>query len=702
MAYPTEEHTTTDTNALDISLSNEALLQLVKTPLSQSKAYWDSDFGLEKARKDNMRLWLPEHWKGQEVYDYQEMSTYMDPRVFTSVETIVSNVNARIPQIEVMPAQDGPIALQLAKDVQKACSAYIDRNNVMDHFRLSARNLLLKRGAFIKLRFDKSRGEHGEIVTEFVPIEDVVVDKDAKMGQVPRFFAHRIRNNTVEELIAMMPDAEQKILKMAGCNRRDSKGNLVPYKQQLGKKKDVYEIWFRYLEDGVTKAGVFWTDENCQHMLDKIRNPNWNYESKKGRSANILEEPAPPFIPINYLNDGSSYFDQTTLIEQAASLQKILDKRGFQIMDNADQASGGLVFNTQMIKKSDIAKLTGAPDERIGVKGNVRDAVARVQPPPLASYVIQDKIDARLEIDNIFGTHDITRGEQSNNPTLGQDVMQQQGDMTRMDDLSRAVERQATGYCRYLVQMMKVYYTEDHWFKAVGEDGQFDFVVMRADLIQNGIDINVSAGSMLPLDKISQQKWVSDLTTAGFLDPLTIYEVATGGNLPSPQKMLERWVMFKTNPAQYAGIAKAEDFSREALLDIQVLNEGKMPKTRDEYNPTYLNFLTNHMLRGEFDKQPPLVKNMFLEHRKLVAGYLQKQLEKEETQMPTQDELDMEAQRAAEQSAVQQQMGGGEAGVEGQEQGQPQPAGGPNDGNIDQLAERLAGMQAPTAGAATV
>lgn len=669
-----------DTNALDINLDDDDLLALIKEPLRESEAYWENTFGLKRVREKNMNLWLPNHWKDYEtqVYDYQEMSMYQDNRIFTSVETVASIVNSRIPGLEVMPAQETVIALQVAKDMQKVGHSYIDKYNVMDLFRLSARNLQLKRGGYIKLRWDASKGDFGEIVSEYVQLKDVITDKDAVMGAIPRFQAHKIRNHTLEELIALLPGTEQKIYKAAGMKRTDKKGNLVAYKTQLGKKLDIYEVWFRYFEDGETKSGIAWMDENLQVVIDKDRNPNWNYEEEEGRSANILDEPAPPFIPINYLNDGESYVDQTTLIEEAAPLQIILDKRGFQIMENADQAGSGLVFNTQMINKKDIAKLTGSPDERIGVNGDVRSAVARVAPPPLPNYVIEDKIDARNEIDNIFATHaGATRGEKSGNPTLGQDRMQQNQDLSRIDDIARAVERQATGFVRYLMQMMKVFYTEDHYFKAVGEDGQFDFVVMRSDLIKNGMDIRVEAGSMMPVNKEIQAKWVSDLVSKGLIDPLSVYEVAAGGNLPSPKKMLERFMTFKTDPMAFFGKAKEDDFSREAFMDIQVLNEGKIPEIRSEYAPEYLNFINNYMIGGEFDEQPPLVKRIYLEHLNIVKTIMQKQMMKLMTQMPTAEEMDAQNRKTMEQAAMDAQMGAGEPGGGGPGQGQqgpPKPA----------------------------
>jgi hypothetical protein len=647
-----------DTTALDVNLSESQLLTLLKQPIQKSRGYWEGEFtgGLKKVREDNQNLYLPNHWRGQDVYDYQEMSTYQDNRIFTSIETVKSTVNARVPQLQVMPGNDSPVALMAAQDMQKAGEAYVEKYDVLDLFTLATHGLQVKREGYIKLRWDPAKGEHGEIVCEYLQPDEVITDQDAKMGQIPRFQVHVIRNHTIEEILAQLPQAQQKIYELAGFTRTNKKGDLVAYKTQLGKKMTIYEVWFRYLEDGKMKSGVCWTDENIQNILDKAPNPNWNYEEDESYLGNLLPEAAPPIIPINYLNDGSSYVDQTSLLEQAAPLQRILDKRGFQIMENADQAGGGLVFNTKMISKGDIAKLVGSPDERIGVKGNVNEAVVRVQPPPLPAYVIQDKADARNEIDNIFATHAPLRGETSGNATLGQDVMQQRGDLTRMDDVARSVERMARNFYRYLFQMMKVYYTEDHWFVLRGEGAQFDYVIMRADMIHDGADIRVGAGSMRAPDKITQQKQVEVLITKGMIDPLTVYEVMQGGNLPSPQKMLERYMLFKTDPLAYMGKTKEDDISREAVQDIQVLNRGEMPKLRDEYPPTYLNFMNKYMMGGEFTGQEMPIQIMYTQHLRIVQQIMSQQLAKLMSQLPSQDELDSSNQRAAEQQQLSSQI----------------------------------------------
>lgn len=696
---PEELATSAESSApvvFDLAIQDADLVTMISKPLRESQTYWEDTFGLKKVREKNMNLWLPNHWKDKDVYDYQEEYLYQDPKVFISVETICSVVNSRIAQPDVMPGQDNVISRQIADDLQKVLYAHGEKYRVSDIFRISTRNLLLKRIGYVKLRWDPARGEHGDIVPDHVAPEDVVVDQDARWGETPRFIAQKIKNKTGEELIAMFPDARQGIYALLGVNRKNSKGDLVAYKSQLGIKKNIWEVWFRYLDQttGRYAGGLAYVDENVQKVLGKMRNPNWNYEDENvsGQRSNLLDFPAPPFFPANYLNDGSSYIDLTTMVEQSASLQQILDRRGFQIMENAEMAGSGLIFNTQMIKKEDIAKLSGSPDERIGVKGDVNKAVMRVAPPPLPSYVIEDKNDARSEIDNIFATHDITRGEQSSSKTLGQDQLQQGQDYTRMDDIARAVERQAALYNRYLVQMMKVYWTEEHWMWATGEDGQFDHVMMKSDLIEDGIDVTVEANSTLPPNKKDQLKFATELAPAGLIDPLSLYEVGAGGTLPSPKKMMERLVKWKTDPASFAADVESDDIDRKALMDIQELLRGEQPKQRDEITPEYLKFFNHYVTtNGALLHASDKVKRGFATWGQQIMDTAKKQMEMMMTQMPSPEDMAATNQQALQQKQLEDQMGGG--------QGQPpQPGGGGDPAMSGQPAPPDGGGQPPAPG----
>lgn len=686
----------------DLKIEDKDLLGMIAKPLRDSDAYWNDTFGLKKIRETNMNLWLPNHWKDKDVYDYQEEYLYQDPKIFISVETICSVVNSRIAQPEVMPGQDNVISRQIANDLQKVLFAHGTKYRVNDIFRISTRNLLLKRIGYVKLRWDSTRGEYGDIVPEHVASEDMVVDQDARWGDVPRFMAQKIKNKTGEELVAMFPDQKQGIYQMLGVDRRNNKGDLVAYKSQLAKKKNIWEVWFKYYDDAKKQygGGLAYVDTNFQFVLGKMKNPNWNYEedSTKGECSNLLDFPQPPFFPANYLNDGSSYVDLTTMVEQSASLQRILDRRGFQIMENAEMAGSGLIFNTQMIKKEDIARLTGSPDERIGVKGNVGDAVTRIPVPALPNYVIEDKNDARAEIDNIFATHDITRGEQSSSKTLGQDQIQQGQDYTRMDDIARAVERQAAMYNRYLVQMIKVYWTDEHWMWATGEDGQFDHLMMKADMIEDGLDVSVETNSTLPPNKKSQLEFATQLATPGLIDPLSLYEVGAGGTLPSPKKMMERLIKWKTDPASFGQDMQTDDIDRKAFMDIQILLRGEKPKDRDDISPEYLKFFNTYVTtNGSFLKQPQNIKAGFAEWGQEIMATAQAQMQMMMTQMPSPEDMQATNQKALQQQQLEQQMMGSGEGGQPQPGNQLPPAGDQNQVLQQALSGARGGNPAPQA-----
>ena len=652
------QYTSNTAAVFDLDLSDENLLSLVKSPLQESKNYWDSFYDLKTKTDENMNYWLGRHWQAGVVYEYQEDNLYMDNRIFTNTESASEIINSRIAQPEVLPAQDSVSSIQLSSDLQDALYAHSSKFHTQDLFRINTRNLQIKRRAYIKLRFDPSVGPVGEIIPELCDPDDIIEDKDARLFDNPRFRAHKIRGKSVQDLCNQFPDAEQKIYRCFGFSRTNGKGDIIAQYTQLRQQKNIYEIWFTYYDDNAKRKreGVMWCDEALTCVFGKMRNPNWNYEDEgfeDERAANFLDFPPKPFIRWNHLNDGSSAIDLTSIVEQAIPLQKIVNKRGFQIGDNADQGGGGIVFDTAAISKEDMAKVIGDPAERLGVnaKGNIKNVITRIAPPPLADYVFEDKADARLSIDNLFGTHAITRGEESGNKTLGQDYLQQQQDMSRQGGMANANHRAATDYYRLLVQMMKVYYTEDHWFKITGEDGQFDFVVMRTDLIEDGIEVNVEAGSMLPMDKASQRQAAVDLATAGLMDPLSLYEIM---GFPNAKKLTERLIKYNTDPQSFAGDIERDNFNREAFMDIAILNAGEMPKLRSDVTPEYLQFRNEYMLTGEYKELSDVVKQMHIEHLKEAELQAQEQLQLLMTQAPTPADMQAMNQQAVEQATIEQ------------------------------------------------
>lgn len=639
----------------DENLPDDKLVQALKQSIDEHEIWWNSaeGFNLKEVRRKNNNLWLPKHLDDLEMYEHEEENAYIDPRIFVSVETIISIAAGKIPMPEAFPASDSKTSMMLARDLQDGLNAWAEKHDLLSVFRYAIRSDMLNRVGIIKLVFNPDLGKDGDIEPILIDPEDIVVDKNAKPGKNPRFIAHKDAK-TVDEWVSMFPQSKDKIYKALGIKRG--------VQSQRAKREVVYETWFTwYDKQNKPQESVAWILKD--EVIAKVRHPHWVHDDEKmsDTDSNILDYPSKPFFGLNHLNLGKRWIDDTTLVEQAATMQMILERRGRQLSQNADDASGGLVLNAQMVDKADAAQLTGDPREKIMVDGDVRQAAARLAPAQLPSYVLEDKYDARQEIDNIFATHAPTRGEDSRSKTLGQDVLQNQQDMTRHDDLIRSVEAMAGRLYKYVVQMMKVHYTEDHMFRMAGENGRFDFVMLKNDKIEDGVDIRVKSGSTLPMDRTSLRAQTLQLSQAGLIDPLTMYETL---QFPEPQKMVERLMKYKQDPAGFIKDFQDEDYERDAFANIQVINNGMEAQEVKEPSNEYLAYYRNYMMTGEFMELPDQVKQAHVVHLEEVTQRLAQLTALRETQTPTEDEMQQANQKEVEMAAMQQAIqgqGGGQA-----------------------------------------
>lgn len=660
-----------DGAVFNLDVGDEELIQLIKRPIELSEAYWNSRKGtdgrngpnLKEAREKNRRYWLGDQVDDRELYDHNVK--YIDNRIFVAVETVSSAVSARNPQPESAPAQDTITSRQLAKDVENGLLAYADKFRLnVSVFRPAVRHLLIYRLGVVKQRWDEDLGPGGEIRTEYVHPNDILVDKDALPGENPRFIRQTLRA-TVEELCLKFPETEEKVYKHLGIQRQ--------VRSQLGKLVAYHEVWFTYYKSGKPMEGVAWVLDN-KIVLGKMTSPNWVEDDGKKARKNFLDAPVKPYFPLNYLNLGESWIDDTASLEQSIPLQDIVNRRGRQIVENADQASGGMTLNSTMINAKDAAELTGDPLEKLMVSGDVRAAAARLAPALLPSYVLEDKYDARNEIDNIFATQSISRGEESKNNTLGQDQLLLRQAMGRQEDIVRALDDLAHRVYRHTVQMMKVYYTEEHWFAVNGEDGQFDFIALKSDKIEDGLDLKVKGGTSLPLDKAAMRDTALELNKTGMIDPLSLYEDL---GVPNARKRVERlmkWKQEELAPGSYMKDLQEEEFNREAFMDIQVLLANKMPKTRDEISAEYLAYVTKFMISGLYRAQKPEVQQKFVDFVTLCHEQARLTLEAMETQLPTGEDMTAANKQAVDEAGMQQQVMAGQGPMPG---AAPQPGGPP-------------------------
>lgn len=589
---------------LTLNLTDEQIAEIISSRVSDSESYWNSELKLEDVRKQNEEVWKDTRAYPEDLYDYE--LAYRNNRIFSAIETLIPLATSQVPQPVVTEANDTQASKELAGYLKNVLLAQYEDLYIKDKLGMVARHLLMgMRLGVMKYRWDGMLGRlnqdgerSGGIAVDTIRPTRIVIEQKTQWGKsddVPLIGEYQTA--TIEELGIKFPDKKEEIMKaFATGNDR-----LSP---ALSTQVGYIELWFSYYDGKGRKGeGVIWKYKDV--VLDKMKNPNYNYDEyskdQDGKLVynNFFDRPMKPYIFFNHLNAGRFLIDDTSLTEQALPQQDILYKRGHQIDVNADAANSGLVFNSQMIKEEDVAKLIGDPDEKVMVDGNVANAAARLPYNAVSQYVIQDKYDARQEIDNLFGTSAPLRGEQSGAKTLGQEIISQRSNLSRMQSLADSLETGAGKLYRGLVQMMKVFWDEPTMVKYTGPDGYTAFMEFSGDKIEDGVAIRVKAGSLLPKDEVAERN--ETIQIAPILDPLSLAE---GLGKKDPKEFAKRIIYFKFSMDKYLSDVLdigPDSIDRNALNDIALISANRPIPIREnptkEYLDTYAGFLDSSLFQ---------------------------------------------------------------------------------------------------------
>lgn len=551
-----------------------------------------------------MRMVLGKQIDTSKLYRYQ--IPYIDNELHISIDAIISYATAQTPRPEVYPAQDTDEAKILARDVEKAMQAHSDMMDLALVFEQAAWNLLVKRVGIIKLYFDPDYGSIGEIMVQSLDPNWVVVDKNVRQGGNPQFICE-LHKDSLERLLEMFPAKKNELFDTLGIKRGTPR--------QMTQEVVWREFHATVYQNGKPVEWVFCYTKDV--MLDAFKDPNWVYSGNGGKLTNFLPAPMKMYIPMNYLNDGSHWIDQTTPVEQAYSMQDVLNKRGRQIMENADTANGFLVFSTDAVTNDDVENLTGDPNQKlvINTKGTpIQQLIMQIAPHMLPPYVMDDKIDTRTTLHSLMGTPaqftGTNQGEDKDN-TLGEAVMIKNQATGRQDRLVRSIERTARMYFNALAQMMRVHYDEKHWFVHNAGDGDYDRIAITRSMLDEGMQISVRAGTTLPFDKAQQQAIAMNLAKEGLISTLDLYKDL---HMDNPQQRYDNWVKWKTAPQDLARDAFNEQEDQEAYVDFIEIMDGKKVKPHDDATVAHVLSHRKQMITDKFLKAKRTIQTAMLDH----------------------------------------------------------------------------------------
>lgn len=601
--YFASAQTTTDEPypIFDLKLDDARLIQMVDKSLQESIDHWNKwPWELEKADKSNLKYWLGEQMTTPFVGPDGKLLKNMGNRAQSSSRAVLAYVNAKAAKPEVAPSSGKPEAQQFAKDLGDVLYQQSIDQDLEEKAAKATQSLLIQKRGYLKLRFDPLLGPYGDIAVDYVPPEDVVIQKGTPWGADGSREWHK-QTCTIEELVMKFPKKEQEIKVALEIGRG--------VYSQLTKPITYWECWFTYYEDNTRKEGLCWYLPKGKVVLGKMENPNYIYtgDPVQDRLVNFMPFPIKPFVHFSYMNSGKSALDETSLFEQIKVLQDLYNKRRVQIMNSMDNQKGRTVIDGNAVNEQDAEKFfarDGSTKALLVIKPSqgqsVSNSVFHVGHNNLPREATEEAYDFRNEIDTIMGTPNIFRGEQSKNNTLGQDerIVQQASQL--QDDLARSVDKAMQRFYRKLYHMDKVYFTEDHWFTIKGDNGKYDFIVMSGDTMDGNVKVSILAGSTLPTDKKEIRDIAVEAANANKIDDLSFWEAIQYGKLPDPETIVERTVKQLNDPARFLQDVETQAFNREAAVDIALITAGKEAPVRDEYGQAYLEFFNKFIMGNRF------------------------------------------------------------------------------------------------------
>jgi hypothetical protein len=495
---------------LSLDVSDEELLRRFKRWQDSYKEY----YGKVRPRQQNNE----KYWKGRSYGSAPDtMREYgaSDNVIFESFEALLPLVTRE--EGEPVVEANGPReAEEAAATLGKSLVEIGKKADAKMKFRQASRDWGISLLGAVKIAWDsrENRADVYNVLTDNLELDPTGRFEGARFagGWV---IEHKVE--TAEQLAARFPEKEAEIMAAAKGNR---------------------DAFLRYSE-AWTDDLVFWKLGGT--VLDKRRNVHWNWEEDGGK--NFLPAPAMPYAFMWNFSFGKQPHDETSLIEQSIPLQDIVNKRLRQIDKNADDTNNGWVFSNAFSEESGARALAALRrgGAILAPTDSVDQSVRRLQAPPLASFVVEDMMDKREQIRNLFGIRGSTASGITSERTVRGKIEIKGADADRAQPIVEHVEQMAEWTYSYLAQMVYVYYTQDMLAKLVGQEEAARFFV-TLQTIPFSPTVYVKPGSTIPKDPLMRRNEAIDLFNAGALDPVTMFERL---DFPNPEETAQKLAAWK-------------------------------------------------------------------------------------------------------------------------------------------------------------
>ncbi len=591
---------------LKVTMPDDELIRQINKDMQSAMPLYSK---MKAIQDENEKYYLGEQID-KNKFDYEIPTA--ENLLYMATETIISIVNSNRKEPIVLASQNTDESRDLASKTQTFLSWKWGYEGMNTKYGQWIRHAMLYRIGVLKVRFDE---DLDDFEINLIRPQRIMIDADATNEYDAKFIIE-FKKDTLDNLEKMFPKAKQKLTETYG----EMKGSIIEY----------LEYWTN--EFVVHKAGDI--------ILDKKKNPTWNWDEKgrkesldklkerwakkvkeeklKNLLLNYFNEPQKPYVILSLKNLGHNIYANTSDFEQGKVVQDIINKRKRLIDKAAVKAMGREVYSGSYISKEEVKKAALNPNAPMFIEsGRASDAVTYVAPAPISPVVFDDLMESKLALDNIMGTHGTTRGERGAQETATGRTILREGDFGRIDLSVKIADEKLELLYGWMMQMAKVYYTDQHFIKILGRESAVEYLEFSGDDIEDGQEVLVK--SEITSDKSTQRENLMRGLEAVLTDPLSFFEAFDD---PNPKEKARRLIFYTTDPklylAQFCSDPRAEGAENDPVMRAEQentrLEQGEQVPPFDGATKDHIEKHTARMKKSDFKMLSEEIQLFFIQH----------------------------------------------------------------------------------------
>lgn len=541
---------------LKLDTEDSVLIELSKQWTNKWEKYNESHL---KGRQKKAQS----YWEGKLPDELGELTGDDKPKsdnlIFEALETFLPVATKQKPE-PFISSDETPEGEEFVQLLQKVLMTETDTLKLKLKTKQVTRHWALYFVGIMKIGWNEKTDD---IILKTIRPQKLILDPDSiiEESDYQGEYVGEYREETAADLINRFKNKKEFIKGLV----RGKMGTLIKY----------VEWW--------TDDMLFWTLKD--EVLDKIKNPHWNFDDEnrtprmiketfinefneeveteveeKNESGEVIEDveivkgknhfphSKKPYVFLSVYNLGDRPHDNTSLIEQNFINQDRINKRQIQINKNVDNMNGGWVvslakagFSTKEQASQVVKSLRSGGAVAIPA-GSPSEAIQKITGNSLPPDVFNSLQDARNELRGVFGITGLSpQGTQKEKTVRGKIIFRGQDGDRISGGITEYLEQFYDLIYNWMVQMVYVYYDQGNFISLLGEeDGLRLQQLIETDFTKRLI-VSVKEGSLIPRDNLTKRNEAVDLWTAGAISPLDLHKRLEDPNPEEATKNLLLW-----------------------------------------------------------------------------------------------------------------------------------------------------------------